>query len=70
MATQRFHIRKEINRTWTIFDVFSMLHVVVGDEPTIGLAFEDARDLANVMNALDREHMTAKLASKKRVHDN
>ncbi len=55
MDTQRFKIRREIDGTWTIFDVFSGLHVIVGDEPTIGLEFEDANDLVDLMNSLDRE---------------
>jgi hypothetical protein len=60
MATQRFDTRKEISGKWTIFDVFTGLPVILGYEPTIGLELEDARDLAVLMNALDREHRATK----------
>ncbi len=53
-ATQRFAIRNEIDKTWTIFDVFTGL--IMGYGPSIGLELEDARDLVVLMNALDRRN--------------
>lgn len=56
MLNKRFDIRKEVDGTWTVFDVVTTQPANVGEELACDLNFEDARDLARLMNALDRKH--------------
>jgi hypothetical protein len=61
MVTQRFDVRKETDGRWTVFDVFTALPANVGEELANGLNVDDARDLARLMNALDRKQRASRM---------
>jgi hypothetical protein len=55
-VAQRFDIRMEDDGTWTVFDKFTGLIVVVEGEPLIGLDIQDADDWVDLMNWFDRKN--------------
>lgn len=55
MAQQRYDLRKEEDGTWTVFDVFTGQPADAPDGPAFGLDMEDADDLVDILNGLDRQ---------------
>jgi len=58
MAQQRYDIRKEEDGTWTVFDMFTGLPAYgqpMGlDGPAFGLDMDEADDLVDLLNEIDR----------------
>ncbi len=55
MAQQRYDLRREDDGTWTVFDVFTGLPAEAPDGPAFGLSMEEADDLVDILNGLDRQ---------------
>jgi hypothetical protein len=53
MAQQRYDLRKELDRTWTVFDVFTGQPADAWGSPAEGLDKEYADDLVDVLNIAD-----------------
>ena len=54
MATRRFDIRREPNGTWTVFDVFTGWPAVVCTKVMIGMSFQQAYDMVDLLNLIFR----------------
>lgn len=56
MAQQRYDLRREEDGTWTVYDVFTGWAADLPSAgPAVGLDMEDADDLVDLLNTLDRE---------------
>lgn len=53
MANQRYDLRKELDGTWTVFDVFTGWAAEVNGGPAIRLDAQDADDLVDLLNYQD-----------------
>ncbi|ESZ45685.1 hypothetical protein ACYG9R_19740 [Mesorhizobium sp. RSR565B] len=54
MTTLRYDIRREPDRTWTVFDVFTGLPAIVAGHASVDLPdMEYAEELAAILNADD-----------------
>lgn len=51
---QRYDLRQEADNTWTVFDVFTGLPVLVDERCLIGLDLDDADDAVDLLNLADR----------------
>lgn len=58
MIAQRYRIRKEIDETWTVFDLFTGLPAELEGHPSIDLEMEYAQEVAGILNA----HQNGRLA--------
>ncbi len=56
--TARYDIRSECNG-WTVYDIRTGSTAVINDVPQNGLPFEDADDLADLLNHLQSEQTSA-----------
>jgi hypothetical protein len=56
--TARYDIRSESNG-WTVYDIRTGSIALVNDVPQYGLPFEDADDLADLLNHLHSEQTSA-----------
>lgn len=55
MPNDRYTIRKEENGTWSVVDIFTDLPAVVRDVVLIRMDMEEADDMVDLLNALDRK---------------
>lgn len=55
MPNDRYTIRKEENGTWSVVDIFTDLPAVVRDVVLIRMEMEEADDMVDLLNALDRK---------------
>jgi hypothetical protein len=53
--TGRYHLRKEIDGTWTVFDIFTGLPTEINGVPIMRLDIEEADDAIDLLNTLDVE---------------
>jgi hypothetical protein len=53
MTTDRYDIRRELDRTWTVLDVFTGVAAEVGGKTVVGLQVDDAEELMNILNYED-----------------
>jgi hypothetical protein len=61
MAAQRYDLRKEPDGTWTVFDVFTGLPYEETDGIRAeGMTMEEADDLVDLVNSLDRKRRAAR----------
>lgn len=53
MAHQRYDLRKELDGTWTVFDVFTGWAAEVNGRPAKQLDAQDADELVDLLNYQD-----------------
>ena len=58
MPNDRYTIRKEENGTWSVVDIFTGLPAVVRDVVLIRMEMEEADDMVDLLNTLDRKRRT------------
>jgi len=54
-VTSRYDMRKEIDGTWTVFDIFTGLPAEISGVPIMSLDIEEADDAIDLLNSLDIE---------------
>jgi hypothetical protein len=57
MYHQRYDLREELDGSWTVFDIFTGVAAEIFDEPMIGLAIDEADDVIEILNHVDRERV-------------
>ena len=63
MAIKRFSLRKNGDWTWSIVNIFTDLPVVVDDQVMTEMDEEEAGELVELLNSIDRQrrHIFARL---------
>ncbi|WP_404926556.1 hypothetical protein [Mesorhizobium sp. ORM16] len=59
MAPQRYDLKMDLDKTWTVFDVFTGLPVDAWGVPAVGLDKDYADDLVALLNSLDLKRRVA-----------
>lgn len=54
-VTGRYDMRKEIDGTWTVFDIFTALPAEINGVQIMSLDIEEADDAIDLLNNLDIE---------------
>ncbi|SFB60841.1 hypothetical protein SAMN03159496_05725 [Rhizobium sp. NFR07] len=57
MYHRRYDLREEGDGTWTVFDIFTGVAAEVFDEPLIGLDLDEAEDIIQILNRVDRQRV-------------
>ncbi|MFY0735633.1 hypothetical protein J3367_15900 [Aurantimonas sp. NFXS3] len=59
MADDRYTLRMDDNCTWSVVDIFTNFPAEVGDKILVRMDMEEADDMVDLLNTLDRKRRAA-----------
>lgn len=60
MPDDRYTLCRQANGTWSVVDIFTNFPAIVEGRVMIGMDMEEADDMVDLLNTLDRERRSAR----------